>query len=111
MGTISTVGATITGAKIIAESGFGLWQNLNPWHVTFWLFALMLLALGVVHAAEKLDARFAGIQKELARGFENEAAARGQEHGWVNTELQLRDTRLLKLEAKPSSAKDYAHPG
>jgi hypothetical protein len=104
------VGTVITGIKSIAELGSGVWRNLNPWHVTFCLFALMLLALGVVHLVEKLDARFTQLSTELQNGLRKEGESRGGEHAWVLAELQARDSRLSKLEAKPSSAKDFVRP-
>ena len=100
VGVIGSIGTLITGIKSIAEAGSGLWRNLNPWHVTFCLFAVMLLALGVVYLLEKLDARFVALHTEMTTKFTNEASARGGEHFAAWTEFGKLEKRIAALEAE-----------
>lgn len=66
VGIIGSIGTLITGTKSILETSGSFWRDLNPWHVTFILFALLVLALLIASLVEKLDARFAAIEKKIA---------------------------------------------
>jgi hypothetical protein len=110
MGGLSAIGIVRTGVKNIREIALFL-ASLNGWTVLALLSVLGLAVFAVVSYMQWLDSRFARLRTEMTNGFNREAGGRGGEHAWILLELQARDARLSKLEAKPSSAKDFVRPG